>query len=386
MPRQPRRVTDLHLLPGCPPRRPSPLSLWYGVAAPVKPLLNRPAGEVALVLARDDLDRWAKAARRLKQSDDPDAVHDFRVALRRLRSTVRAFRPQLDPLVPRRTRRRLRQLAKTTGMSRNLQVECGWVLTQLESLAAPDRAGAQWLVARLAERRQGADEQLARRLAKDFARVKRKLRRSFKVSGSSLPRSAQSITARVVVRDSLRRWTRELDHRLRGVRTVADWGDAHAARISVKRIRYLLKPFKREIAAAGATIEHLAALQDVLGGLQDSRVLADELRAGFVAVASVQAQRAYDQLFPWSAAAAADMEVSPAAHGAGLLTLARRLGAQYEATFTRLRREWLEQQAAALLLQLHELGKGRTRGAGSGARPLGSRPRRRREAKVSNSG
>jgi hypothetical protein len=63
----------------------------------------------------------------------------------------------------------------------------------------------------------------------------------------------------VVVRDAVRQWTEELERRLRGIRTVADWDDAHAARISVKRIRYVLKPFKRELAPASNPGEALSA-------------------------------------------------------------------------------------------------------------------------------
>src|SRR6266540_3003350 len=110
-----------------------------------KPLLDRPATKVALVVARDDLSRWSKARKRLGQADAPDALHTFRVALRRLRSTLRAFGPQLKPLVPRRTRRRLRRLARATGRSRNLQVEREWVVAQIEALTPAERTGAQWL-------------------------------------------------------------------------------------------------------------------------------------------------------------------------------------------------------------------------------------------------
>src|SRR5882724_12182610 len=135
-----------------------------------KRLLDRPATELALVLARKALDRWSEAHKQLGQADAPGALHAFRVALRRLRSTLRAFRPQLEPLVPRRTRRRLRRLARATGRSRNLQVQREWVLAQLDALSPEARTGAQWLTARLTSSHQEADEQLASRVAKDFGR------------------------------------------------------------------------------------------------------------------------------------------------------------------------------------------------------------------------
>jgi CHAD domain-containing protein len=343
-----------------------------------KPLLDRPATKVALMLARDDLDRWSKAHKRLGQANAPDALHRFRVALRRLRSTLRAFGPQLKPLVPRRTRRRLRRLARATGRSRNLQVEREWVAAQIEALSPEERTGAQWLDALLTARQEEADERLARRVAKDFARVKRKLRRCFKTAKSSTAGegSRSSMTASVVLRDALRQWTRELNHRLHAIRNTADWDDAHAARISAKRTRYLLKPFRRELSAAGGTIEQLTALQDVLGALQDARVLADELRAGLVEVAAERARNVCDELLPWSAAAQSTAKPSHAAARAGLVALAGRLGAEYQATFARLREEWLEQRAAGLLVQLYQLTSDRTRRPTRRSRVLGRQPAR----------
>ena len=47
---------------------------------------------VALALLSDA----AAQRERLAQPDDPEALHDFRVALRRLRSWIRSFRPLLD--------------------------------------------------------------------------------------------------------------------------------------------------------------------------------------------------------------------------------------------------------------------------------------------------
>jgi len=331
-------------------------------------LLKRPAIDVAVALAGDDLNRWVKARKRLKEQD-PDGVHDFRVALRRLRSTLRAFRPELKAAVPRRTLRRLRRLARAAGTSRNLQVGREWLISQLETLSPSEQTGAQWLVARVAAREQDAEKMLARRITKDFPRLKRKLRGAFHHEWPSPDRSGPSKSASVVFRDTLRQWTRELEGRLRAIRTVADWDDAHAARIGIKRIRNLLKPFKNEIANAAVALEQLSALQDVLGSLQDARVLAGELRSALAESAAEVAQRACDELLPWSSPDDSIPEPAPPADQAGLIALARRIGADYETTFMRLRREWLEERAAVLLFLLHELGHGRK-----------SRPRHARRA------
>jgi len=343
------------------------------------PVLGRPAVDVAGAVARDDLDRWVKARKRLGR-DDSDGLHDFRVALRRLRSTLRAFRTELKSRVPRRTQRRLRRLARAAGASRNLQVGREWLLAQLDTLEPSEQTAAQWLIARATARQADADKNLARRVAKDFPRLKRKLRRSLRAPEPSSAGSRPSKEASVALRDALRRWTKELERRFQATRTVADWEDAHAARICAKRIRYLLRSFKREITGARTAIQQLAAVQDVLGSLQDGRVLAGDLRAAFVEAAGEQAQRACDSLLPWAPAVEPAAGPSPPADQAGLVALARRIGDEYETTFARFQHEWLEEGAAPLLFQLHQIGSGRrqllrrARG-GSGSRPTRGRLR-----------
>src|SRR6478672_7935479 len=69
-----------------------------------------------------------RAARdRLDDLGDKEALHDFRVALRRLRSWLRAFRPALADTVGPKIERRLKQIAKETGASRDLEVHVAWV-------------------------------------------------------------------------------------------------------------------------------------------------------------------------------------------------------------------------------------------------------------------
>ncbi|HEV8612045.1 MAG TPA: CHAD domain-containing protein, partial [Gemmatimonadales bacterium] len=59
-------------------------------------LLRSSAAKAARELVERQARTWVRARRRLRQEGDSDALHDFRVALRRLRSTLRAFRPFLS--------------------------------------------------------------------------------------------------------------------------------------------------------------------------------------------------------------------------------------------------------------------------------------------------
>src|SRR5207245_11487326 len=81
-----------------------------------------------------------------------------------------------------------------------------------------------------------------------------------------------------------------LDQELETARSTRDQDAVHAARIAVKRLRYLLEPIADERPPrAGALVELLKRLQNVLGELHDLQVLLAELG---VAVAEAAAERA----------------------------------------------------------------------------------------------
>jgi CHAD domain-containing protein len=95
-------------------------------------MLARPAALVVLqcALAMADDGRDAAITLLHARDDDPDAVHDFRVALRRLRSWLQLWRAELDDVVPRRQRRRIRDLAHAMGPARDLQVHLEWLRSE----------------------------------------------------------------------------------------------------------------------------------------------------------------------------------------------------------------------------------------------------------------
>ena len=65
-------------------------------------LFDRPSPEVARWFALVRLRELAIARDRLADPDDSESLHNFRVALRRLRSLLRAYREVLADSVPRK--------------------------------------------------------------------------------------------------------------------------------------------------------------------------------------------------------------------------------------------------------------------------------------------
>src|SRR5438105_11117070 len=107
-------------------------------------LLDLPAEEAARLIALSLLDRSAAAAARMADPSDPQALHDFRVATRRLVACLEAYRPEIDGSVSSRSRRRLRRLARVTTRSRDLEVHLTWDRQQEGDLTARQRVGLRW--------------------------------------------------------------------------------------------------------------------------------------------------------------------------------------------------------------------------------------------------
>src|ERR1700680_2117802 len=90
-------------------------------------ILERSPEEGARRLALAYLDQAAAALPRLADPEDGEALHDLRVALRRLRGCLESYADQLGDSVPKKLARRLRRLARATGPGRAAQVAIGQV-------------------------------------------------------------------------------------------------------------------------------------------------------------------------------------------------------------------------------------------------------------------
>src|SRR6266704_37801 len=234
-------------------------------------LLAAPAPGAARRIALSLLDAATAARERLPDASDAEALHDFRVAMRRLRSTLRAYQPQLEAVVPAKLRRRLRDLARATGEARDVEVQISWLERQRTELPAARRAGVPWLLSRLTQRRERAYQDIRERIAPKFDRLARRLRRalgSVAPPDATLPPSLASLIAQLLEDQGS-----DLERRLGLIRSPANHAEAHAARIRVKRARYLLEPVVREAKPAAAVVRRLKQVQQLLGDLHDLQVV-----------------------------------------------------------------------------------------------------------------
>ncbi len=239
-------------------------------------LLARTPEEAVRRLAHELLAQATEARDRLTDPADDEALHDFRVAIRRLRSTVRAYGEALSGSVERKARRRLRDIARATGGSRDLEVQLAWVETQRGSLNSRHRPGASWLRDRWRARKQSADAKLAREVGADFERLRVSLAKTLPVYWQKVRIDTPLAERRfaTLLAGRLREASAELGARLAGIRGPEDIEPAHDARISAKRVRYLLEPVVGLSESAAPVVKRLRKLQDLLGELHDLDVLA----------------------------------------------------------------------------------------------------------------
>ncbi len=216
----------------------------------------------------------AHGAHRTSSGDDPEFIHQARVAVRRMRSAIRLLRDEAD--LPPRLDAELRWLGRALGAARDWDV---FVLQTLPALAPNPREmhsaerHADELRAAAVRRRAQALRRARTVLAgARFARLALQLSRWAETPAP--PSIALREFAPPAIGRALERVLRDADRfeRLAPARQ-------HRVRVRAKRLRYaidvLAGALQREYAdALGA---HLASLQDTLGALNDLAVARDLL-------------------------------------------------------------------------------------------------------------
>ena len=307
-------------------------------------LLDQPVQRAARLVALALLADAQKARGRLGDEWNADTLHDFRVAVRRLRSWLRAFRPWLDSSVPRRPRRRLRKSARLTGESRDAAVHLEWLGAQRRELSPRQRIGLAWLVERIEAQQTNADEISAGSGVRAFDRAQRVLARTlpeYRLRVDCDESDAQAFGT--VLATLLREHAATLERRLAKVRRFEDDDRVHRARIAAKRLRYLLEPAATQLdsVVAAGLVADLSSLQDTLGDWHDVHVFATEIVKASEKAAADAAHQLSESVVEGeptedAVRAAREHDVTR-----GLLAVASRLHERGERAFADAEQRWL---------------------------------------------
>jgi CHAD domain-containing protein len=309
-------------------------------------LLSRPAEESSRLLALSYLDEIGRAEKRLEDPDDAEALHDFRVGLRRLRSSSRAYRFQLKGSITRQVRRRLRKLTQATNAGRDTEVHLAWLRQQAEQLGPDGLQGLSWLIGRLEGRRfdmvRTGTAYAREQFLKTAAKVRPRLgtfRMEIRTGSRQAHRSFGHATGELI-----RAQVAELADDLKRVQGAEDENGVHSARISAKRLRYLLEPLARRVPGVKALVTQLKEVQDSLGDLHDRHVLAEEIASTRSDLSCISSDRL-------------------AGCEPGLRTLERLAVEQAAVAFARFDTQWSGEPAGKFILQVERLAVSLAEGA-----------------------
>jgi CHAD domain-containing protein/CYTH domain-containing protein len=313
-------------------------------------LLDLPAEEAARLIALSLMWDLVEQRPRVDHPDDSEALHDFRVALRRLTTTLKFFRRALDGSVTKRSRKRLRRLAQSSRESRNLEVHVEWARAQEGELSPHQQAGLRWHLARLERRKRDWDAAWRADVAKRFPVLQRELQDQLELYRLQVdPDSSRRRAAAEVIGSQVLLSGTELERRLADLGIDPSPVSAHKTRLAAKALRYLIEPIARQVEAAPSLLERLARLQHQLGELTDSQTLLEELGRALDA-ASVQPVGSLA-----TSAAGAPEESGAEDPRAGLLALVERLRGRSDRALREVRQEWLDGAADDFFFALTQM-------------------------------
>jgi CHAD domain-containing protein len=239
-----------------------------------------PAAQRGVTLRREGrrailklLEAARKAARRLLADKDDEALHDLRVALRRLRVHLRPIETDEGAEAV----KSLRRLGKRTNPARDAEVRAALAAELIRESDDPD--AARWIARKMNARRDRTSRRAKKGLRARLKRIDKRVRRAVE---SEPPANQTRVDEECPPRIDSR-----IAKSLRRLSAMARWRDEpptiermHRTRLAVKRVRYALEPLdaahpKRGL---GARLETLGRLQTSLGEINDGFDLERSLR------------------------------------------------------------------------------------------------------------
>jgi CHAD domain-containing protein len=235
-------------------------------------------------LALKQLDRFMSLEPKVLRGDDPDAIHDLRVASRRLQQVFDLLFPAPRHGETRKLRRRIRRTRRVLGDVRNADVQLARVSKTLARKRTARRGAWEalhhYLNVQRSESFAKAVHKLGRQnLAAFYIRLKTLLAQHQQVSpesgedqGEAPPTPSQRFEERVT--GSLQGVWQAFEAQVAESHRDSQPSVIHGVRIAAKRLRYLVEVLHEcGVAGSADTLAWLRELQDLLGNWHDLDVL-----------------------------------------------------------------------------------------------------------------
>ena len=322
-----------------------------------KDTLGRPPDESARRIAVRLLEATGAALERVNDPDDGEALHDFRVNLRRLSSTLMAYRPWLQARAADRAVARIRELARRTNRARDYEVQIAWLEERRFALRPEQRYALGRLLRQLKTDRARAYASLLEGIPEGFAELRAALvpklesyRAWIRLDDEAAATPFSRVSGELIAGQA-----RRLQRKLGLVRAPRDQARAHQARIQAKRLRYLIEPLAPHVEGGKAVLRQLKGLQDLLGEFNDLSLLERTVASGLEragidrAHGLVEAARSGDAVL--------ERRMRRRTSESGLLALVRLVEERKRGLFADLAAKWLADQGAPQWAELEALAQ-----------------------------
>ncbi len=315
----------------------------------ISDLFDLPVEKAVTHIAFGHLDNAATQLANIGRPGQREALHDFRVAIRRTRSVLRAYRTWLGKAGGRKVRRRLADLASATNAGRDAEVQIEWLEARRSALRRSERAGLNWLLRRLREEKRNNYATARQQVRNDFAKVNGVVRTLLAEHIAGEP-----TLFRWAFGTLLQEHAQDLFTHLTSIRSASDKRRTHEARLAGKRLRYLLEPIAPALKKGKGSVNRLKQLQDLLGELNDVHILAATVASTVKRVSSKKTQRMHELALEGK-----DRELARERRRderLGLVRIAQLVRRRRDELYETIQTDWLGGQAKALAEDLQQEG------------------------------
>jgi CHAD domain-containing protein len=251
-----------------------------------RPATNSEEWDKVRHLALKQLDRFMSLEPKVLRGDDPDAIHDIRVASRRLQQVLDLISPPPPPREIRKLRRRIRRTRRALSVVRNCDVLLDLVDSALGRKRTPYREAWESVRHYLRQRRTASFERALKKMSKaNLAIFYVRLKGYLTANGTAfhefrhpqqldLPTELHSGLFYERVGQSLDRVWQAFESQIEHSHLDPRGPVLHGVRIAAKRVRYLIEVIHAfDVAGSSETLAWLRKLQQHLGDGHDREVL-----------------------------------------------------------------------------------------------------------------